>query len=284
MRRILPLLLALPLALALVVARPAPAYACMWTVPLPPLAVPTPFPPCDQRDEAEIQRLKNANVKVGQKLATTVAKIREVKREIRAWQSATETARGFEDQLRAVYGDLSTDPMPSLVSAYRRTNMAQYVGLEVGEDGQLQARMRDFRATGDSILDSYKDTDRLKARYDYFLDREEVRWTNQFTRVGAILDNRLQSLGNWEAQVRPHVDSVSAAGNRIANRYQGRDDVDGLSESKITTLSAELNRLRGTAFETQALGVRARMGALDEAIRMREQLTTDQAIHSGLRF
>ena len=61
------------------IARPAPASACIWRI----ADQGNPFPPCDQEDTNEIARLRQANLKIGQKLVTVVAKIRTVRKEVR---------------------------------------------------------------------------------------------------------------------------------------------------------------------------------------------------------
>jgi hypothetical protein len=264
-----PRLRAVLVVLALAVSQARPAAACIWNVD----HYFMPFPPCRVDDTKTFARGAQYAAWTSGKLFTIGAKIRQVKMEVYMWQQSYNTARGWEQQLRDVYGDLTTNPLNSLAAEYNASSQfAMYIRAERGADGRFALKPIDVRSVADSIFTALRDSTDFRRIWGeaWSFGSNEL---NSLTHVNArLMDREMQALFDHRRVVRQVTDSLRAIGNRTASRYDGQGGTEGNAEAQISNMSATLSRLRGTAFEAQSEAIQARQRALSEARRTNENL------------
>jgi hypothetical protein len=264
---------AIACALAVVIATvgtPRASSACIWNY----LDGFNPAPPCKKADKYTKSRLQQENARIVGKLTAVAGQIQQVEIEIKQWQKAYATATTYQDKLRAVEGDLMSNPLRSMVSAYNRTAMASYVKLST--DGtSLGLHPVDIRASLDSIHDKLA-TD---ASYEqlYATARTEFKYkTRDIYRSGHALDDQFHALSDWQKGTATLKDSLRAAGNRNADRYAGETRTSGKAEAEISLTSAAITNLRGTAFDAQATSIQLKMHALQGTVETRRILDEER--------
>lgn len=249
-------------ACMLIMASPRSAHACVWNV----LHWFNPLPPCEVEDQLGRYRNRQEAIRVEGKLGTLALHVREIRTELEAWRAAYRTARRFSEELTRVYGDLISDPIPSLLARYERTPLARFV--RINPNGTFAtvpldslAPALDFRTTADSVWQQFSDSLTMPRRYRRFA-QAATDVPRMIYGTGMELERELAALHDFGTFTRPILDSLAEVGARTATRYVARGDVTGLSEARISQVSAVLSRLRGTAFEAQARGVSAKLQAL----------------------
>lgn len=277
LRRGLSLFLFVMLTGGLVMARPQPAYACIWNF----AHYFMPWPPCTTEDETVLRRVQALNLQISAKLLTIATKIQQVKTEIRQWQQLYETARNYEFLLKTVWGDITANPLPSMVIAWNQSNFGAYVRLDHQGGLNLGIRPVDFKAQADSIRDAFMNDIDLSRIYDMaapygFIIRNHALFTAKFAQ------DQLRALGDWSRYARIVRDSLQNIGNRTASRYEGVTDVSGEAEAKISHLSIALSKLRGTAFEAQGLAISNRLRTLEIAAEQARLLNRYQPMALSL--
>lgn len=254
-----PILSATIMALVLLALPPSmePVSACIWN----PTHSFSPTPPCEEDAEATLVRISQYNGRILGKLATVAAKAQEVATETEQWLTLREEARVFERNLKSVRGNIQANPIPSMVSEFNRSNpMSMVMQIQYDEDGGASIEMADPREVGDSVLARfeaeidvlYSDVRRTQDRLEDHLSIRAGRLEEEFR---AITDFRSHS-----SNVR---DSLQAVGDRVAQRYENDTRAMGDAEAAITSLSAAVNRLRGTAYEAELRALQARTDALE---------------------
>ena len=255
------LLLPLILLSGLSLARPTPAGACIWNI----LDYFLPWPPCKIKDEPVLHRVRQANARLAAVLFETAEKIKMVKREIYQWERAYRTATNFENQLRSVYGDLTANPLPSLVYTWNRTGIGSYVQLK--PDGTLGVSFEivDFREAADSIANAFLNEVDIQRIYAESWAPELDRLRRVVEQTAVKLERELTHLGDYRRQTQAFRDSLQNLGNRFADRYTGNAEAVGDAEAHISHLSLQLSKLRGTAFHAQYRGISNRLKTLGYA-------------------
>lgn len=255
------------------------AHACLWSV----YNWFLPLPPCYVSDELSLYRNQQETVRVLGKLPTIALQIKEVRTEILQWRQAYRTARLYRDELAQAYGDLITDPLPSLEARFNRTPVGKLIRLAQNGTFVLldtSAAGIPFRRVADSVWGHFADSlemGKLYRRWNRLADMPRNVY-----QTGGRLEEQLVALADWERFSAPIVDSLQAIGARTAARYVGQADVAGLSEARISQLSAALTRLRGTAFETQARGISAQVQAV--ATASKRQRLIERAMQRNTAF
>lgn len=247
------------LAALTVAATPRSAEACLWSM----YHEFMPFPPCEVDDVPGRAQLQAANRSLLAKVTTTAEKIRQVRTEIRQWQRAQRTALSFEQRLRSAWGDLTAPPLPSLVAAYNRTPAGAWVRLNAEGGLEVSATVIDLRAAADSVWMAFQDSANLRRIYRDGVTPRIGRLDDRLTRSRDRLDRSLTRLADFERYREQARDSLLATSERLSSRYSGEAETQGLAEARISGLSATLNRLQGSAFETQAQVLRARLSTLE---------------------
>lgn len=282
MRKLTPPLATLTLAVLIAVAGLAadgyrsPAEACLWRL----TDGGNPLPPCRIDDLFTSERLRQANNQIIGKLATIQVKIRQVRREVHGWQRSYETMRNFEDLLQRTWGDLTADPLPSLVVAYNRTGLGSYVAATY-EGGRFDADILDLNAAADSIWGTFQNQMDVERMYESALRPRIEGLERESVREGERFKTQMLAIGDWRRQTQPARDSLFHLSNRIAQRYEGRGDADGVAETRISSLSTSLTHLRGTSFEAQARSVQARMEALESSAEAGRRVRRNLATQAG---
>lgn len=245
----------------LILARPEPAAACIWNV----LHYFNPWPPCEIKDEPLLHRVKQANVRLAAVLYETATKITMVKREIYQWQRAYETATNYENVLRSVYGDLTANPLPSLIYSWNRSNIGAYVRLTPTGRFGVSADIVDLRHVADSIAGAFLHDVDVRRIYAEFWEPEVQRLERVVEYTGRQLEHELANLGDYRRHTEAFRDSLRLLGNRVADRYTGVADAAGDAEAHISYLSIQLSKLRGTALHAQSRAITSRLRALEHA-------------------
>lgn len=246
---------------------PTPAYACVWNF----LDWFNPLPPCTVQDSPSQYRMNEVNDRIRSKLAVIAEEVKEVRAEIAGWKSAVQTARSFQATLVRTYGALSANPLPSLLAAYNRTPMANFLKIQPNGTFTISTTPFSFRQIADSIWTAFQDTTSLVHLY-----RKAWATTTALPglvfRDGTLLEQQVTALGDYETYTRPILDSLAAIGDRTAQRYAGHAEVMGLAEAHISNLAATLSHSRSTAFEAQTQSLSAKIQALTAATDKRRAL------------
>lgn len=264
-------LLILPVLLSVLLVRPEPAAACIWDW----THYFTPWPPCEVKDQPLLHRVKQTNARIAAMLFETATKIQMIKREIRQWQMAYETATRFENQLRAVYGDLTANPLPSLVHSWNRSNIGGLIQLNANGAFSLSAEVVSFQEVADSIADSFLndvDIERIYAE-SWAPQMRNLRRTAEY--AGTMFEQELGNLGDYRRHTEAFRDSLRFLGNRVADRYTNNAEASGDAEAYISHLSMQLSKLRGTAFQAQVASINSRLRAMEYAAE------AEQLIHQN---
>jgi len=249
----------------------APVSACIWN----PAHNFSPFPPCETEDFPGHNRVAQVNGRIGGKLLVTAAKIREVKTEIRQWQALHTEALAFERALKRVYGNVTANPIPSLVAEYNRINpMSTFVRIR-DEDGGWQLELADLSVLADSILTQFEGD--MLGLYNEVATAPD-RMTRMIQSRGARIESEFYAVRDFQRASAPVRDSLMAMGERLAGRYEGEASDEGESEATITTLSAALARLRGTAYHAQVTGLEARMQSVEAGWEGSRQIARQEAL------
>lgn len=267
-------------AAALLAGSVTPAQACIYNL----TDKGSPIPPCKVEDIPGAQRMRQLNSRLSAKLAVVAQQVRFAQQEIAAWQSTYETTRNYVDEMQQIWGDLTADPLPSLVSTYNRHSpLNRYVTLTPGG----KPEMVDLRAAGDSVLAAIETS--ALAFYEESRDRAEssvMRYENRLESTAAHIERELGAMADYRQYATVIQDSLQAVGDRLASRYEGVSSSAGLSEAKISELTALFAQLRGTAFELEGASVAARLqaleGARDAAVRAADASTAMANVMGGI--
>lgn len=244
-----------------ILAAPQPASACLWNV----AHYFNPWPPCAVKDENVIQRVRSLNARIATGLVEFAVKIQQVKREIYSWQRAYETATGWEAELKRVYGDVTANPIPSLVSTFNRSNMGSYVAVDYQGGFSFSGEIVDAREIADSIKGQFQNATDIERIWNQSIFPRMEQQYDIMGRTGRAIENELANLGDFDAHYQELRDSLTNVGARTADRYTTTSEAAGDAESDISYLSALLSRLRGTSYETQVRAIHTRIRAIEYA-------------------
>lgn len=266
--QIRPILIAFLVVFGAFFARPSFAHACIWNV----AHFFLPWPPCTVEDQAVLSRVQNLNLQIAAKLMTIATQIQQVKTEIYQWQNAYETARNYERLLKRVWGDVTANPLPSMVVAFNHSSLGAYLRLDDTGGWLPDLRLADFSAQADSIRDAFMNHTDLERIYQSTI----APWGDMmaFGLLGTVqlAENQLAALGDWSRYSQIVRDSLRNIGNRAAARYEAHTDASGEAEAKISHLSIALSKLRGTAFEAQGMAISNRLMVLEMAAEQAQLL------------
>lgn len=234
-----------------------PAQACMWNG----LEGFSPLPPCDVEDQPARTRLDQTNERLVAKLVVIAGKVKTVREEIEAWQRAYQEARSFEQELRSIFGDVTANPLESMVAEFNRQQpLGRSIALSTDGTLNVQADVpTNLKALGDSLLGRFTEAAGLEDLYQTGIRDIEEDLTGDLAQAleqeafatGAILDRRIKKLVDLKELQETFVDSLNRKGQRTSGRYAGVSSSSGESESKISHFSASMSLLQGTKFSTR---------------------------------
>lgn len=287
-RFVRPLFTVLTVAFGLVAFQPQPAHACMWNWG----EGFSPLPECDIEDQPARKRLQQENSTLLAKITGEASRIVAVKQEIAAWNEALETAKNFEKVLKETFGDITANPLPSLVAEFNRERPLGR-SIRLSSNGGLQVHVDapvDIKALGDSLLRNLAESRGLEELYGMPLndipealsnDLEEDL-ENELYGTGHILDRRLKQLVDLQEAHETFMDSLTHKGERTSVRYAGFGRASGESESEISHFSSSMSALKGTSYEAKLKALSQRFSSFHAAIRKRERVQEDAAYYSTL--
>jgi hypothetical protein len=255
-----------------------PARACIWNVE----HGGNPMPPCEMDDLPGRRRLHQLNTQLIGTMTTATYHIREVRREILQWRRTIQQAQRYKQRMELYYGNLTANPLPSMVAAYNRDSpLAAYFHLTIDGEFKLSLEPVNLFASADSLIRSFSDSLTVRKQYfDIFTSRLErdTEDRRQWLQVRAL--DRLNRVVDHRQYVEVVSDSLRRTGEELALRYADEAEAAGYAEARITRLSASLSRLHGTALDTEVRALQARMqsytGATDKMDRI-ETLSTLRA-------
>lgn len=264
------------------------AHACLFDIPVPGLKEgPTPFPPCTAKSTPGHDQLRSKMVRLGGKMVTLAMEIQNTKAEVRAWQNTIEEAKQVEEELKKVEGDLTVNPMEALVTNYEQSPMMVWV-----KEGQgMKERIvnsslgdltdyvqKDLRAHADSMLAAWRNPDSLSTIFwGSNLAEAEARRSDKAFGLGAALENQVVALEKFRNDNKVVNDSLMAIGNRMASRYENQSEASGEAEAKISSLAANLAKLRGTAYGARAQSIQQKLRALESINQTKNMLEASRA-------
>lgn len=253
-----------------VVLAPAPVEACVWRTG----HYGNPFPPCPAEDNVLVKRINQLNVQLVGKVTTVASNIMYVRQEVEQWKDTWRQAKGWVDQFRRHYSQLTTNPLPSLIAAYNRNApLAAYLQLSDNGNWAVSLEPVDLREIAEQFLEDLHDEVKVNERFFRGLSVELTGAADsEFARFrdGAI--RRTTQMAAYERYIDILSDSLNATGTDLASRYTDWTDGAGLSEAKISRLSAMLSRLRGTSVAAETRGMEARAQAIESAIERGDRL------------
>lgn len=252
------------LALAVGLFAPSPAYACVWNT----AHKGSPLPPCKQEDIPGFRRIMQMNAQLLGKIFAATGKIIWVKQEIKQWQSAHRQATRFRDQMERKFGRLTENPLPSLVAEYnRRSPLAKYIALNYDEKYLLAVSPLNVPHVADSIYTAFQDSFNISRLYGTAkMTASDIKYGTQYRLRNT--EKNLSALMDRRKFMEEFSDSLQEKAEEYSERYAaGREVKSSLAESQIELLSAQLNRLHGTAFEGEAAAINSRLEAYNSAVR-----------------
>lgn len=282
------LLISLAMAVVGVGLTSQPAQACMWDWG----HGFSPLPPCDVEDQPARTRLNQANERLGAKLVIIAKKITTVKQEIRAWQRTYDKAREFETELRGIFGNITANPLESMVAEFNRQEpLGRHIALS--SDGGLSVQTdvpTNLKALGDSLVGQLAQSAGLEDLYDLGvrdiaedLEGELMdNLRNEAFATGMILDRRLKKLTDLKEAQETLLDSLDIKGKRTSSRYAGVSSTSGDSESKLSHFSASLSLLEGTRFSTRIEALQNRFESFDAGYEYRRRIRTNAMRQSAM--
>jgi len=264
------------LALLLLMGAAQPAHACYWRLS----DFFEPLPPCPVADNNTTHRVQEENARIMAKLVTVASHLQEVAAETVAWDGAMGTAVDYRDLLLRTYGDVSTNPLPSLSASYAQTPVAAYVA--IGPDGSFHPVniALGMRQSLDSLSRAFADSTNLQHLYA----EERMPITRSALEVhqnAQRLNQQIVALATYRTATRPVLDSLQRMGGRLGTRYQNVSTGGAKAEADLSDLQATMARLRGTAFSTQAAAIQARVQALTAANATARRMADNQLTAPG---
>lgn len=257
-------------ALLMPVVTPASVHACVWKV----THGGAPFPPCEVDDIPLRRRIDQLNTQLVGKVATVAQQIMWVRQEVQVWKRSWRQAKMWTRRFQSTYGRVTANPLPSMIAQYnRRAPLGRYLKLSANGDWAVSLDPVDFREIAADFLDRLKDREELARTY--FAGLPDVIQTDVKDDYSWFRENaarRVNEMTEYEDYFEAASDSLRAAGDSLATRYADWATPDGLSEAKISRLSAILSRLRGTSVTAELRSLQARNQAVNTAIDRGERL------------